>query len=49
MGYSRSTALGAAFLKNNYQIETNEAVSLIKKIVKYAVIPDYILDVIKKY
>lgn len=49
MGYSRSTALGIAFLKKNYQIETNEAASLIKKIVKYAVIPNYILDIIEKY
>lgn len=49
MGYSRSTALGIAFLKKNYQIETNEAVSVIKKIVKYAVIPNYILDIIEKY
>ncbi len=49
MGYSRSTALGIAFLKKNYQVETNEAVSVIKKIVKYAVIPNYILDIIEKY
>ena len=48
MGYSRSAALGSAFLKKNYHIESKEAVFRIKKLVKNAVIPDYILDNIKE-
>lgn len=48
MGYSRSAALGSAFLKKNYQLESEEAVFIIKKLVKNAVIPDYMLDNIKE-
>ena len=48
MGYSRSAALGSAFLKKNYHLESKEAVFRIKKLVKNAVIPDYILDNIKE-
>lgn len=48
MGYSRSAALGGAFLKKNYQVETNEAVFKIKKLVKNTVVPDYMLDNIKE-
>lgn len=48
MGYSRSTALGSAFLKENYHLESEEAIFRIKKLIKNAVIPDYILDNIKE-